>query len=80
MGGLTRLLDLLRLTMRYRIEKIVLEVPPGEVLDDMYQQACFASLEHRCDVEFIHNDRLFGVDYRDLINTCGMQEPVCQEQ
>ncbi len=61
--------------MQYTIEKIMLDVSSGEVLDDMYRKACFAALENRCYVEFIHNDSLFGVNYDDLIGACGVIAP-----
>lgn len=58
------------MSLEYRIDKITLETPPGEVLMRMQVKACYVALEHSVPVEFVHNDRLFRVAPAELTKQC----------
>ena len=58
----------------YTIEKITLDVLPGTHIQHQREAACKAALDHRCDVEFIHNDHPYLVRFDSLVKQCVEQE------
>ncbi len=56
--------------IKYAIETIDLYTPMGGVVNSLQRDACSAALDHRCNVRFVHNDRVFLVDYHNLMACC----------
>jgi len=49
-----------------KFETIIIEVTAGSHIVDVSREAIAIAVEHCCDVQFTHNDRVYRVKYTDL--------------
>lgn len=58
----------------YRVESLTIAVGGGRHIDEAKRLACMAALEHCCNVDFVHNDRLYRVLFVDTLGLVKEQE------
>lgn len=54
----------------YLIECVDIECLPGTHIHEQKRLACLAAIENRCNVRFVHNDRVYLVSNIKLREQC----------
>lgn len=55
---------------QYSIECIDIECWAGTSLHEQKRLACLCAIDHQCSVRFVHNDRVYLVNYITLRDQC----------
>ncbi len=61
--------------MNYRLKELEIDCMSGTHIDSQQRLACMASIDHECDVKFVHNDKSYSVLFADLINAVVQDTP-----